>query len=296
MYDNYPKYDVPQQNLIQRFFSQRWSAIIIEIVMTIVITVAAGAAFDFFDPLDGERAASADVTPGERVKEDEVESETRDPLAFARSLGIDYIAAGRMAAAKAIFDWLIKAAPDAGSSYAWRGYVNMQTRQYIEAQADYRRLLERRPADFDGHNALCWAYGESKDFARAKAHCQRALESAVSRGEFASALENRCWLQVEMGDYAAAATDCRLSLSYAPEYGEVNALAHYNLGRVHVARGKTSEALPHFREALRIGSSYAKMYLDIGEVYATLGHQVAAQASFEQYRRLTGGAVLAAHG
>jgi len=290
MYDNYPKHDVPQQNLIQRFFAQRGSAIFIEIVMTIVITVAAGAAFDYFDPLDGERATAADATSGEAVTSDDADSATRDPLAFARSLGIEYIAAGRLTAASAIFDWLIASAPDDGSSYAWRGYVTMQTGQYIEAQAYYRRLLELRPADFDGHNALCWAYGETGDFAPAMAHCQRALESAVSRSEFASVLENRCWLGVEMGDYGAAATDCRLSLSYAQENGEVQALAHYNLGRVQVARGKTSEALPHFQEALRIGSAYAKMYLDIGEVYATLGHQAAAQASFERYRRLAGDA------
>lgn len=51
MYDSYPQHDVPQIHLIQRFFSQRWSAIVIEILMTIVITVAAGQAFDIFDPL-----------------------------------------------------------------------------------------------------------------------------------------------------------------------------------------------------------------------------------------------------
>ena len=69
MYDNYPKHDVPQQNLIQRFFAQRWSAIFIEIVMTIVITVAAGAAFDYFDPLDGERATASRCDAGRSCHE-----------------------------------------------------------------------------------------------------------------------------------------------------------------------------------------------------------------------------------
>ena len=54
MYDNYPEHDVPQQNIIQMFFAQRWSAIIIEMALVIVISVAAGRAFDFFGPIDAQ--------------------------------------------------------------------------------------------------------------------------------------------------------------------------------------------------------------------------------------------------
>ena len=50
MYDKYPEYDIPEQNIIQKFFGQRWSAIIVELAMTIVITVAAGRALDPFGP------------------------------------------------------------------------------------------------------------------------------------------------------------------------------------------------------------------------------------------------------
>lgn len=63
MYDQYPEHDVPQQNLVQMFFAQRWSAIIIEIALAIVISVAAGRAFDFFGPLD----APAEDRPRERA-------------------------------------------------------------------------------------------------------------------------------------------------------------------------------------------------------------------------------------
>lgn len=63
MYDQYPEHDVPQQNLVQMFFAQRWSAIIIEIALAIVISVAAGRAFDFFGPLD----APTENRPQERA-------------------------------------------------------------------------------------------------------------------------------------------------------------------------------------------------------------------------------------
>jgi len=288
MYDQYPIHDVPQKNIIQRFFSQRWSAIVLEIIMTIVITIAAGAAFDFFGPLDGEGAPPADSVQTVAGAVEIEESKFRDPLGFIKEKGAEYIRDRRFVAAEAMFDWAIAVAPDDAESYSWRGYANMLAGDYIEAGADYRKLLELRPADFDGHNALCWAYGESKDFVKAMAHCQRALDTAFNQTEFAIALENWCWLQVEMGDYEAAAQDCRYVLERFSGNDEVDALAHYNLGRVLIAQGKAPEALPHFQEALRIGSSYPKMYLEIGRIYDTLGYPSAAQASYAKYRELSG--------
>jgi len=282
MYDQNPNHDVPQNNLIQRFFSQRWSAIALEIVMTIVITIAAGAAFDFFDPLDGEDSAKAAAVEIEEVRAGE-------PLDFIKQRGKDYLREGRFAAAEAMFAWAIAVAPEDGESYSWRGYVNLQAGDYIGAQTDYRVVLEQEPRDFNALSALCWAYGETRDFTRAITHCQLALQSAGNRTNYAIALENWCWLQVEMGDYEAAAKDCRFSLEYAPEYEEVHALANYNMGRVYVAQGNIQRALPHFHEALRIGSSYPKMYLEIGAIYDTLGKRAAARSSYAKYQELLGG-------
>lgn len=288
MYDQYPVHDVPQNNLIQRFFAQRWSAIALEIVMTIVITIAAGAAFDFFDPLDGAEKTSADAAYSARGTVEIEELTTRDPLRFIKETGAAYIRERRFAAGEAIFDWAIALAPEDVESYAWRGYANMQSGDYVQAQADYGKVLEVMPADFAGHSALCWAFGETEQYDRAKAHCQQALQNAGNRTNYAIALENWCWLQVEMGAYDEAAKTCRFSLEYAPEHEETRALANYNLGRVLIAQGRTRDALPHFQEALRIGSSYLKMYLEIGRIYDTLGNHSAAQASYVKYRELSG--------
>lgn len=288
MYDQYPVHDVPQNNLIQRFFAQRWSAIALEIVMTIVITIAAGAAFDFFDPLDGAEKTSADAAHSASGAVEIADLATRDPLQFIKETGEAYIRERRFDAAEAIFDWAIALAPDDVESYAWRGYANMQAGEYVEAQTDYGKVLEVMPANFAAHSALCWAFGETEQFERANAHCQQALQNAGNRSNYAIALENWCWLQVEMGAYDEAAKTCRFSLEYAPEYEEVRALANYNMGRVLLAQGRTREALPHFAEALRIGSSYLKMYLEIGRIYDTLGNHSAAQASYVRYRELSG--------
>ena len=90
MYDNYPEHDVPQQNIIQMFFAQRWSAIAIEMAMAIVISVAAGRAFDFFGPID----AQTDNPPQEQAIS----------LDAIQAYGIDDIQQGQSAEAEAMDD------------------------------------------------------------------------------------------------------------------------------------------------------------------------------------------------
>ncbi len=286
MYDNYPVYDVPQRNIIQRFFSQRWSAILIEIALTIVITVVAGSAFDFFDPFDGE---SAKVPP---VALESMRKPTSVALEPVTQRGIAYIQIREFAAAEAMYDLAIAVAPEEAVYYGWRGYVNLQAGDYRDAQRDFRQVLELEQADYDAHTSLCWAYGESGEFAAAMRHCHEAMNTAQSLPEYAIALENRCWLQVEMGDLDAAARDCLDVIEIFPDCRqEVCALAHYNLGRIMMTQGKETLALRQFNLAFHIGSAYPDMYLEIAHVYDTLGYEAAARASYDQYRSLVVGGV-----
>lgn len=112
MYDSYPQHDVPQNNVIQRFFAQRWSAIVIEILMTIVITVAAGRAFDIFDPFDrSEDSASSShveiILPSEVLRPG-----VGIALRELERKAIDYLASGQYAEAAAVIDLLTFAKPE----------------------------------------------------------------------------------------------------------------------------------------------------------------------------------------
>lgn len=98
MYDKYPEHDVPQQNIVQMFFSQRWSAILIEMALVIVISTAAGRAFDFFDPIDVK-------TETEQIAIDGISLESIE------AYGLDYIRQGKYVEAKAVYDLIIMAAP-----------------------------------------------------------------------------------------------------------------------------------------------------------------------------------------
>lgn len=94
MYDKYPEHDVPQQNIVQMFFSQRWSAILIEMALVIVISTAAGRAFDFFDPIDVK-------TETEQIAIDGISLESIE------AHGLDYIRQGKYVEAKAVYDLII---------------------------------------------------------------------------------------------------------------------------------------------------------------------------------------------
>lgn len=284
MYDHHPAYDVPKNNIIQRFFAQRWSAILLEVVLTIVITVAAGQAFEFFDPFDGESANAAPLETSAPNRDRGAMSVALEPV---MQRGLEYVSERRYVAAEAVYDFALALDPDDAGNHGWRGYVNLRTADYLDAQDDFRRVLDLRPQDYDAHNALCWAYGESQDFTSALEHCWQALIAATSLPQYATALENRCWVRVEMGAYEAAAQECLAVLQIYPGcQHEVCALAHYNLGRIMMAQGNDRGALRQFKLALRIGSAYADMYLEIGEEYDRLGFGAAAKASFAKYDEL----------
>ena len=100
MYDKYPEHDVPQQNIVQMFFSQRWSAILIEMALVIVVSTAAGRAFDFFDPIDVKTE-----TPPEQTAIDGI------PIESIKAYGLDYIRQGKYVEAKAVYDLMMMTAP-----------------------------------------------------------------------------------------------------------------------------------------------------------------------------------------
>ena len=136
---------------------------------------------------------------------------------------------------------------------------------------------------------MCWAEGELGNFTSAMSYCDAAARLAVTHAQKASALENRCWLGVEMAEYVGAAKDCLAALEKLDGcHSEICALAHYNLGRIALARDEGEAALRHFRLALRIGSEYAQMYLEIARVYATMGYEVAAEGALARHHALAG--------
>lgn len=288
MYDKYPEYDVPEQNIVQKFFAQRWSAIVVEIAMTIVITVAAGRALDPFGTQTEDPTQQQAIT--ETIVMDNAVSETDGiPITVIQEYGIEHIRNQEYPEAVGVYDLAVVADPNDVSNYAWRGYANINSGDYVDAQADYNTVITADPNSFDGHNSLCWAYGELGEFEKSLNHCNQALNLASAPVDYVIAHENRCWVYVEMGSYTDAYRDCMQVFEIQPNCTyESCALAHYNLGRILIAQGENNTAIEHFNRAYLYGSQYDMMYLDIAQAYDELGYDAAAIASYERYIQLAG--------
>lgn len=138
MYDSYPQHDVPQNNVIQRFFTQRWSAIVIEILMTIVITVAAGRAFDIFDPFDGPEDSEAAFQVEEVLPPELMHPSDGIALGTVKRQARDYIDNGQYVEAVAMVDLLSLAMPEGADR-----------RRYLEIAQFYVTLGESRKASLN---------------------------------------------------------------------------------------------------------------------------------------------------
>ena len=293
MYDSYLQHDVPQNNIVQRFFSQRWSAIVIEILMTIVITVAAGRAFDIFDPFDSS-TKEPDAAQVVGVFPPAAETANHDiSLRTVELAAADYSSQRQYAKAEAMYDLLIGAEPNNARYYYGRAIANNRAGDFVEAYRDRSKVLELEPWRHSAHVALCWYAGELGDYELALQHCNTFLD--MRHGDWArmEALENRCWVYVEMGEYAPALADCNQVLSIDHSCSSKwCALAHYNLGRIMRAQDNIESALRHFDTAYRAGIAvrleYVDLYLEIAQFYDTLGECWKASLNYERYLELVG--------
>lgn len=286
MYDKYPEYDVPEKNIVQKFFAQRWSAILIELALTLVLTVAAGRALDPFGT--EEQPQEQAIVEPIVMTQPETPSDGI-PVDVIKDYGIDYIRNQQFAEAEGMYDLAVMADPNDVNNYIWRGYANINSGDYLEAHDDYSTVVQLDTNSFDGHNSLCWAHGELGEYESAMAHCNTALELASSPVEFVIAHENRCWVNVEQGNYDEAYRDCMTVFEIQPNCTyESCALAHYNLGRILMAQDEQVAAIEHFNRAYLYGAQYAQMYLDMGQVYDALDYPAAAIASYEKYVELAG--------
>jgi len=248
--------------------------------------VAAGRALDPFGTNTEEPQEQAIVEPVMQAPQADSDGISVEVI---QEYGIDYIRNQQYPEAIGMYDLAVYADPQDVNNYAWRGYANINSGEYVEAHADYATVIEMEANSFDGHNSLCWAYGELSQFEDALNHCNTAITLASSPVETVIAYENRCWVNVEMGDYENAYRDCMKVFEVQPECTyESCALAHYNLGRILLAQGEQVTAVEHFNRAFLYGAQYAQMYMDMAQVYDDLGYTAAAIASYEKHIELAG--------
>jgi tetratricopeptide (TPR) repeat protein len=192
------------------------------------------------------------------------------------------------------------------------GLAALDAHRWSDAQAEFARILELRPAEPQGSTAaydLGIAQAQSGSYDDAAQSFQRAIALDpgflaamanliavdVSRGDLAGArgvadkfialspdsaraLYARGLIALQSGDLATARSDFSSLLHNDPQY----AVAHYDLGVIEAREGRYDEAQRELQTALELAPGYARARFALGTVLLHQGDRVAARASFDR--------------
>ncbi|HEX7175307.1 MAG TPA: tetratricopeptide repeat protein [Pyrinomonadaceae bacterium] len=147
-------------------------------------------------------------------------------------------------------------------------------KEYEEAAALFRRLVEADPADFPAWTELGtmnYAMGKSEEAEEAYA---RALKE---KPEFLRAAINLGRLRIAMKKYEPAIEVLSVAVGKNPQSPDANRL----LGEAYLQARKGSKAVPYLNEAARLGRADA--HLRLATLYNNAGRKDLAAAEYEQF-------------
>jgi tetratricopeptide (TPR) repeat protein len=155
------------------------------------------------------------------------------------------------------------AAGDAGELF--RRAYEAQTAGKIELAVDlYRRSIEASPTA-EAHTFLGWAYSFLGRYGEAIAECEKAIRLDP---EFGNPYNDIGAYLIELGRHDEAIgwlERATRASRYEPRH-----YPHYNLARVHGARGEYDKALKELEKALALEPGYALARRELGRIVARL--------------------------
>lgn len=143
----------------------------------------------------------------------------------------------------------------------------------------YRRAVELKPEDEEGHFNLAVAYGRAGQLPLAERHYREALKLFADYPEAHNNLGN---ILTRQKRYAEAIEEFKTTLKLAPE----NASAHNNLGRSFAEQGSAADALTHFTEAARLDTNYVEAHFNLASTYLSVGRTNDAVAKLNTVLRI----------
>jgi tetratricopeptide (TPR) repeat protein len=212
-----------------------------------------------------------------------------DPNAFD-SLGLGHQQFGRYDEAVAAYQRALALNPESRVAVIHLGNACLQRGQYRAAIEQYRRYVEIARDDQSrgrGHEYLAYAYLKTGELGRAEA------ESRLAARYFRQPVWSSLYLANARGDRRAAQawkSKLRAKLSQA-EHAErgVLRLYYYYLGYLAQTSGQATEAIEHFKEALRhqkVYWRYDPLEDCLALAYLELGRLDEAIAEYERILRL----------
>jgi tetratricopeptide (TPR) repeat protein len=144
----------------------------------------------------------------------------------------------------------------------WRSTVQSQVWQNTITL--FTHTLRVNPGSALAHNNLGWALAQQRQFSKAIAHYERALQL---KGDMLEAHYNLGDALAAQGQLDSAISHYTRVLQLKPTWAE----AHINLGTALIQQGKTDEAIAHYTQALRLKPDWAVPYNNLGDAMARQG-------------------------
>jgi tetratricopeptide (TPR) repeat protein len=180
---------------------------------------------------------------------------------------------------------LLSSNPDS----AWMHYANAQVQEslahYDAAKAEYELVLKQEPTLPGVHYRLGMVtLNGSSRTPESLAEAARAFEQELALSPRSPVAEYELGeINREQGNYDAAIGHFSRAVLLQPDFVE----AHLGLGRTLIKVGKSEQAVPQLKEAIRLDPENKVSHVLLANAYKALGDQPSSQGEFEAYRKLS---------
>ncbi len=165
--------------------------------------------------------------------------------------GLEAMKAGRNDDAIAAFTQLTASAPTCFDCYYNLGVAHTNTKDYAEAEAAYKKVVELKPDNADAWTGLANIYNAQKKFdlaAEASANAAKYSGGAAGSGGSAEALYNQGVILFNAQKFPDAKTQFEAAVKADPNM----AMAHYQLGMTALNLGDFPLAVSSLESYLKI--------------------------------------------
>ncbi len=200
-------------------------------------------------------------------------------------LGAEALRSGRYPDALREFDAAL--ALDDGFAEAWRGrglVLDLGFGRVDEAEKDYRRAVELRPAFSEAHNDLGQLLARTGRYPEALAQFDAALENMLYKEPYLARC-NKALVLYRMGRKDEGIAELRSTVKVAPTFCK----GRRELGRILLDEGRPKEAVEELSAYARWCERVPDAHLQLGLARMRAGDVSGAKESFERCRDLGAG-------
>jgi tetratricopeptide (TPR) repeat protein len=157
--------------------------------------------------------------------------------------------------------------------------------KFDEAQEVFEKFLEKQPDFFQTHMFIGNCLKEKGEYDKALAQYRKALEKAPA-DPGPNDIQVKAKILAAIGDLYIRQNDLKTAQDYFRQSLELNTedeILAYNVGEIFFSNNKTEEAIRYFKLAASIKPQWPEPYVKLGYTYLNSGDYKSAIESFEKF-------------